>query len=184
MLNKGCWTPTTTFGASEGEWQASLIEKDGSVFTVLHHGILMGEVRWGLLGRHNVDNALAAIAAANHANVPVQTAINALSTFKNVKRRLEIKGNAKGIIVYDDFAHHPTAIATTLAGLRAKIGDRARMIAVVEFGSYTMRSGVHKDKIQAALSKADMVICKSTQADWVYILSLLNLNNLQLFMRM
>lgn len=165
VLNKGCWTPITTFGP-HGEWQAVLIEKDGSAFTVLHEGKSIGEVRWNLLGQHNVENALAAIAAAFHANVSPEKAIHALSTFKNVKRRLEVKGKANDIVVYDDFAHHPTAIATTLAGLRAKIGDRARMIAVIEFGSYTMRTGVHKDQIQNALSTADMVICKSTEADW------------------
>lgn len=166
VLDKGCWTPVSTFGDQHGEWQASIIEKDGSAFTVMHQGKAMGEVRWNLLGNHNIDNALAAIAAAHHANVPVEKAIQALATFKNVKRRLEIKGKAKDIIVYDDFAHHPTAIATTLAGLRAKIGNKVRMIAVLEFGSYTMRSGVHKDRIQDALTQADMVVCKTTETDW------------------
>ena len=88
-----------------------------------------------------------------------------MSSFRNVKRRLEIKGTAKDIIVYDDFAHHPTAIATTLAGLRAKIG-KARLIAILEFGSYTMRTGTHKDRIREALDDADFVICKSTDTDW------------------
>lgn len=165
VLDKGCWTPVATFGQG-GEWQAALVEQDGSVFTVIHQGEHQGEVRWDLLGNHNVGNALAALAAAHHIGVNTSEAINALSTFKNVKRRLEIKGKAKEIVIYDDFAHHPTAIATTLAGLRAKIGKEARMIAVVEFGSYTMRSGVHKDRIQEALSGADMVVCKSTEADW------------------
>jgi UDP-N-acetylmuramate: L-alanyl-gamma-D-glutamyl-meso-diaminopimelate ligase len=166
VLKQGCWTPVTTFGQGEGEWQAILKEQDGSVFTVLHHGKDMGTVHWDLLGQHNVLNALAALAAAQHAGVEAYDAISSLSTFKNVKRRLEVKGKAKEIVIYDDFAHHPTAIATTLAGLRAKIGNNARMIAVLEFGSYTMRSGVHKDRIQEALTKADMVVCKSTQADW------------------
>ena len=125
-----------------------------------------GDVPWALLGRHNVDNALAAIAAAAHAGVTPAQAIQALSTFKNVKRRLEVRGEAKGIVIYDDFAHHPTAIATTLAGLRARIGSQARLIAVLEFGSYTMRSGVHKDKICESLIEADRVICKATEADW------------------
>lgn len=166
VLNMGCWTPISTFGGQHAEWQAELIEKDGSVFRVLHNGQSVGEVHWDLLGKHNVDNALAALAAAHHASVPVKTAIAALASFKNVKRRLEIKGKVNDIVVYDDFAHHPTAIATTLAGLRARIGNKARMIAVLEFGSYTMRSGVHKDNIQAALNDADMVVCKSTDADW------------------
>jgi UDP-N-acetylmuramate: L-alanyl-gamma-D-glutamyl-meso-diaminopimelate ligase len=164
VLQKGCWTPVTSFGG-KGEWQAVLSSKDGSAFSVMHQGKPVGEVRWDLLGNHNIENALAAIAAAYHTNVRPEIAIKALASFKNVKRRLEIKGVAKDIVIYDDFAHHPTAIATTLAGLRAKIG-RSRMIAVIEFGSYTMRSGVHKDRIQDALTTADMVVCKSTQVDW------------------
>lgn len=166
VLAMGCYTPTTRFGGSQAEWQASLISADGSAFNVLHQGKQVGTVRWNLLGQHNVDNALAALAAAHHVQVAPLQAVKALATFKNVKRRLEIKGEAKDIIVYDDFAHHPTAIATTLAGLRAKIGSKARMIAVLEFGSYTMRSGIHKDRIQDALSTADMVVCKGTEAEW------------------
>jgi UDP-N-acetylmuramate: L-alanyl-gamma-D-glutamyl-meso-diaminopimelate ligase len=166
VLNKGCWTTTVTFGGTDGKWQAELLEKDGSVFKVLHEGQYLGTVHWELLGRHNVDNALAAIAAAFHAEVAPETAIKALATFKNVKRRLEIKGKAKDIVIYDDFAHHPTAIATTLAGLRARIGSQARMIAVLEFGSYTMRSGVHKDRIQDSLKDADMVVCKDSDSNW------------------
>lgn len=164
VLEKGCWTPITQFGGQSPEWQAVLEEKDGSAFKVLHQDKLAGLLEWELLGKHNVDNALAAIAAAHHAGVAPETAIKALSSFKNVKRRLEVKGRAKEIVIYDDFAHHPTAIATTLAGLRAKIGKNARMIAVLEFGSYTMRSGVHKDRIQESLKDADMVVCKNTDA--------------------
>lgn len=164
VLAKGCWTPISTF-SSGGDWQAELIKEDGSQFEVLFHDSL-GEVNWNLLGKHNVDNALAAIAAANHAGVAPEKALQALSEFKNVKRRLEIRGEVNGITVYDDFAHHPTAIATTLAGLRAKIGA-ARMIAVLEFGSYTMRSGVHQHQIKQALNDADIVICKQPESlDW------------------
>jgi UDP-N-acetylmuramate: L-alanyl-gamma-D-glutamyl-meso-diaminopimelate ligase len=166
VLKKGCWTPAHTFGGANGEWRAKLIKADGSAFSVWQQDKGLGEVHWGLLGKHNVDNALAAIAAAAHAGVAPKVAIAALGTFKNVKRRLEVKGQAKDIVIYDDFAHHPTAIATTLAGLRAKIGAQARMIAVLEFGSYTMRAGVHKDRIQDALREADMVICKGTEAEW------------------
>jgi UDP-N-acetylmuramate: L-alanyl-gamma-D-glutamyl-meso-diaminopimelate ligase len=166
VLKMGCWTPTSAFGAETAEWNTVLTKNDGSAFTVVHQGKTLGEVQWNLLGQHNVANALGAIAAAHHAGVAPETAIAALSEFKNVKRRLEIKGEAKNIIVYDDFAHHPTAIETTLAGLRAKIGNKARMIAVLEFGSYTMRSGVHKARLQDALKDADQVICKSTEADW------------------
>jgi UDP-N-acetylmuramate: L-alanyl-gamma-D-glutamyl-meso-diaminopimelate ligase len=138
---------------------------DGSAFQVLHQEEKIGEIHWDLLGQHNVDNALAAIAAAFHAGVKPLTACEALGQFKNVKRRLEIKGRVKDITVYDDFAHHPTAIATTLAGLRAKIGH-SRLIAVLEFGSYTMRTGVHKDRMKDSLRDADMVVCKGTEADW------------------
>jgi UDP-N-acetylmuramate: L-alanyl-gamma-D-glutamyl-meso-diaminopimelate ligase len=166
-LQKGCWTPVTTFGSSDGEWQAKLNKEDGSSFDVYHKDALAGTATWQLLGKHNVDNALAAIAAAHHAGVPVARAIDALSEFKNVKRRLEMKGQANGITLYDDFAHHPTAIATTLAGLRAKVGKAARILVVLEFGSYTMRSGVHKDQMKEALQTADMVFCKSPEGlDW------------------
>jgi len=163
-LEKGCWTPTVTFGGREGAWQAELLKADGSYFSVTHNGIEMGEVSWNLLGKHNVENALAAIAAAHHAGVAANQALEALPRFKNVKRRMEIKGEKAGITVYDDFAHHPTAIATTLAGLRAKVGD-ARIVVVLEFGSYTMRAGVHKDTIENALQKADMVVCKRPEQD-------------------
>jgi len=166
VLAMGCWTSTSTFGLANGTWQASLIRQDGSEFAVQHEGKLIGEVRWHLLGKHNVENALAALSSAHHAGVSGEKALSALTGFKNVKRRLEVKGKHKDITIYDDFAHHPTAIATTLAGLRAKIGTKARMIAVLEFGSYTMRLGVHKDRIQSALNAADMVICKSTETDW------------------
>lgn len=168
VLNKGCWTPVIEFGGNKGKWRAELIEKDGSQFKVIHEDKICGQVKWNLLGNHNVENALAAIAAAAHADVKPEIAIEALANFKNVKRRMEIKGKVKDIVIYDDFAHHPTAIATTLAGLRAKIGNHARIIAVLEFGSYTMRSGVHKDRIQASLSEANMVVCKSAEsdADW------------------
>lgn len=165
VLSRGCWTPTVAFGSKNSAWQAELTAADGSAFKVLHHHQLVGEVKWSLLGNHNVDNALAAIAAAHHAGVEPQTAIAALSHFKNVKRRLEVKGAVKDIVVYDDFAHHPTAIATTLAGLRAKIG-KSRLVAVLEFGSYTMRTGVHKERMEEALREADMVVCKSTDQDW------------------
>lgn len=163
VLSKGCWTPVTTFSGHESSFQADLINLDGSRFAVKRSGVLVGEVHWNLLGKHNVDNALAALIAAEHAGVPIDMALKALPLFKNVKRRLEVKACINGITLYDDFAHHPTAIATTLAGLRAKLG-KARMIVVLEFGSYTMRSGVHKDTINNALSTADMVFCKRPTA--------------------
>ena len=164
VLNMGCWTNTTTFG-SNGEWQAILNKSDGSEFTVFYKGMRKGDAVWNLIGRHNVENALAAIAASQHLGVLPEQAIEALAEFKNVKRRLEIKSKTKDVIVYDDFAHHPTAIATTLSGLRAKIGNQ-RIVAVVEFGSYTMRTGCHKDKIKEAFQLADMVVCKATESNW------------------
>jgi UDP-N-acetylmuramate: L-alanyl-gamma-D-glutamyl-meso-diaminopimelate ligase len=166
VIDKGCWTPVETFGEM-GEWHAVVKQDDGGIFEVYRGKESMGIATWGLLGRHNVDNALAAIAAAHHAGVPAAKAIEALAHFKNVKRRMETKGSAGGITIYDDFAHHPTAIATTLAGLRAKVGKTARIIAILEFGSYTMRTGVHKDQMKAALKDADMVVCKRPAGkDW------------------
>lgn len=164
VLAMGCYTPVVQCG-SHAAWQAKLIKADASVFEVMHDNKKVAEVNWDLVGEHNVANALAAIAAAHHAGVKPSIAIEALTRFKNVKRRLEVKGQVDGITIYDDFAHHPTAIATTLSGLRAKIGG-ARLIAILEFGSYTMRAGVHRNKIQRALEKADMVICKTPSTDW------------------
>lgn len=163
-LEKGCWTPVVTFGGKDGLWQAEMNKADGSSFAVKYNNVVVGEVNWNLLGKHNIENALAAIAAAHHAGVRAEIAIEELPHFKNVKRRMEVKGEKAGITIYDDFAHHPTAIATTLAGLRAKIGD-ARLVAVLEFGSYTMRSGVHKDTIKDSLDAADIVICKRPEQD-------------------
>lgn len=165
VLAQGCWTPVVTFGNQEGEWQARLKKLDGSCFEIFFNNCFVGEVSWSLLGTHNVENALAAVAAAKHAGVVPSAAIQALPLFKNVKRRLEIKGYVNGITVYDDFAHHPTAIATTLAGLRAKVGAE-RIIAVLEFGSYTMRTGVHRDNIKEALTTANMIVCKRPATDW------------------
>ncbi|OGT57979.1 MAG: UDP-N-acetylmuramate:L-alanyl-gamma-D-glutamyl-meso-diaminopimelate ligase, partial [Gammaproteobacteria bacterium RIFCSPHIGHO2_12_FULL_42_10] len=165
VLQKGCWTKTQTFSQQAGNWRAALIVKDGSHFRVMHEGQAVGEAHSPLLGEHNVENTLAALAAATHVGVPIQTSLQALATFKNVKRRLEIKSTLHEIIIYDDFAHHPTAILKTLAGLRAKIGE-ARLIAVLEFGSYTMRSGVHQADLECALAPADLIFCKSPALDW------------------
>lgn len=159
VLAKGCWTNRVTFSEREGDWQAQLLKSDGSQFEVLHHGKSIGSVRWDLLGKHNVENALAALAAATHAGVNGAQALQALTQFKNVKKRLEIKGKVKDITIYDDFAHHPTAIATTLQGLREKVGAE-RIVVILEFGSYTMRTGVHKDALKESLSTADLIFCK------------------------
>ena len=117
VLARGCWTPRESVGAG-GDWSADLLAADGSHFAVLHGGEVVGEVRWEQTGRHNVANALAVLAAARHAGVPLSQGLAALGRFQGVKRRLELRGEARGIRVYDDFAHHPTAIATTLEGLR------------------------------------------------------------------
>jgi UDP-N-acetylmuramate: L-alanyl-gamma-D-glutamyl-meso-diaminopimelate ligase len=164
VLALGCYTPTMSF-AENGHWQAQLIAKDGSHFSVSHMGHRLGEVKWSLIGNHNVYNALAAIAGAYHIGIKAIHAMEALAEFKNVKRRLEIKGSIQDIVIYDDFAHHPTAIATTLAGLRAKIGKK-RLIAVVEFASYTMRTGIHKERLAQAFKDADLVLCKKPNQSW------------------
>ncbi len=142
-----------SFGA--GNWSAELIEADGSRFKVLLDNELVGEVNWSALGRHNVDNALAVIAAARHVGVPVEYAINGLNSFPGVKRRMELRGEVNGVRVYDDFAHHPTAIATTLDGLRKSVGE-ARIIAVLEPRSNTMKMGVHKETLLPSLAAADI----------------------------
>ncbi|MBK7543903.1 MAG: UDP-N-acetylmuramate:L-alanyl-gamma-D-glutamyl-meso-diaminopimelate ligase [Candidatus Competibacteraceae bacterium] len=155
VLALGCWTPVEKFGARD--WEARDCAADGSTFEVCYHGVRQGRVAWTQSGAHNVHNALAAIAAARHAGVPSDQAIRALARFEGVKRRLETRGTVNGVTVYDDFAHHPTAIATTLAGLRARVGDRP-IIAVLEPRSNTMKLGVFKDSLAPALAAADAVV--------------------------
>jgi len=155
VLAMGCWTPVERFGA--GDWEAQEIAPDGSAFDIYCHGERQGRVAWGQSGMHSVHNALAAIAAARHAGVPVAAAIEALHDFQGVKRRLEVRGAVNGVTVYDDFAHHPTAIATTLAGLRARIGALP-IVAVLEPRSNTMKMGVFKDSLAPALHEADHVV--------------------------
>jgi len=157
VLAMGCWTPVETFGIGAGDWQASLVEADGSVFTVHHAGRLIGEVRWPLLGQHNVMNALAALAAAAAAGAEAQALLPAFAEFESVKRRMELVGEVGGVRVYDDFAHHPTAIATTLAGLRAKVGD-ARIWVALEPRSNSMRQGAHAAALAPSLADADQVV--------------------------
>jgi UDP-N-acetylmuramate: L-alanyl-gamma-D-glutamyl-meso-diaminopimelate ligase len=158
VLHQGCWTPTTTLGIEQGDWSAQALAADGSAFDVYHQGQRQGRVQWSLLGLHNVYNALAAIAACWHTQVAPGDSIAALNAFQGVKRRLEIKGEVNDITLYDDFAHHPTAIASTLVGLRQRVGQ-ANIIAVVELGSYTMRTGIHNDKLPQALAQADQIVC-------------------------
>lgn len=155
-LERGCWTPRQTLNDVQADWQLAETAEDGHSFTVQHNQNT-GEVDWSLLGQHNVNNALAAIAAAHHVGVTVEHACEALNQFKGVKRRLELRGERRGIKVYDDFAHHPTAIATTLQGLRANVGQQ-RLIAVLEPRSNTMKMGVHEHTLAASLNTADKVI--------------------------
>jgi UDP-N-acetylmuramate: L-alanyl-gamma-D-glutamyl-meso-diaminopimelate ligase len=129
---------------------------DFSKFVVLEGGRPVGTVRWNLLGAHNAENALAAIGAARHVGISVSESIEALAEFKGVKRRMELRGEVRGISVYDDFAHHPTAIASTIDGLRRKVGNK-RIVAVLEPRSATMRMGVHRDTLGPSLAAADAV---------------------------
>jgi UDP-N-acetylmuramate: L-alanyl-gamma-D-glutamyl-meso-diaminopimelate ligase len=157
VLGRGCWTPTRSFGfGSDSDWHAQLIADDGSHFTVT--GDIGGpvEVQWSYCGLHNVENALCAMAAALHVGVPVSVSADALAAFKGVKRRLELLGTVGGVSVYDDFAHHPTAIATTLEGLRAR-GEGGRLIALIEPRSNTMRMGEHRAQLAGATAFADKV---------------------------
>ncbi|MBS0194558.1 MAG: UDP-N-acetylmuramate:L-alanyl-gamma-D-glutamyl-meso-diaminopimelate ligase [Proteobacteria bacterium] len=158
VLAMGCWTPVERFAMDgDAQWTQRAITADGSQFAVLHRDVEVGVVRWDLLGAHNVMNALAAIAAAYAVGVEPSVAIAALASFRSVKRRLEVLGAARGITVYDDFAHHPTAIRTTLAGLRARVGD-ARIVVAMEPRSNSMRLGAHAHEIAPSLDAADAVV--------------------------
>nr|WP_312685101.1 UDP-N-acetylmuramate:L-alanyl-gamma-D-glutamyl-meso-diaminopimelate ligase [Stenotrophomonas chelatiphaga] len=158
VLAMGCWTPVERFGFQPAlEWHAELLSADGSAFVVHHRGQRVGEVHWALLGRHNVLNGLAALAAAHAVGVVLADVLPALSRFHSVKRRLEVIGQARGITVYDDFAHHPTAIATTLEGLRARVGD-ARIVVAMEPRSNSMRLGAHAQALAPSLALADAVV--------------------------
>jgi UDP-N-acetylmuramate: L-alanyl-gamma-D-glutamyl-meso-diaminopimelate ligase len=163
VIDKGCWTPVEKFGTDD-DWQAANAQGDGS-FDVVYQGKPQGRVAWGLLGEHNRMNALASIAAARHAGVTVDVSIAALTQFRNVKRRMELRGVVNNISVYDDFAHHPTAIETTVAGLRGKVGA-ARILAVLEPRSNTMKLGVMKSALPASLKDADLVFCYQANLGW------------------
>ena len=161
VLQRGCWTPVEFFGVEEG-WQAK--GADGS-FVISDKGKIMGTLKWGLLGEHNRMNALAALLAARHTGVPVDNGIAALGEFSCVKRRMEVRGVVNGITVYDDFAHHPTAIRATLEGLRDKVNS-ARIIAVLEPRSNTMKMGVMKVALAESLTDADQVYCYTANLSW------------------
>ena len=162
-LSLGCWTPCETFAvaqlsreaATNTDWSAQIDPGSAAArFSVHLQGKAVAEVSWSSLGEHNVTNALAAIAAARHVGVPPERAARALNSFRGVKRRMEVRGVVNQITVYDDFAHHPTAIETTLRGLRARVGN-ARIIAVLEQRSNTMKLGVHREQLAPALALAD-----------------------------
>ena len=158
-LAMGCWTPRATTGIGalgEAGWRAELLAADGSAFLLHQPDGPAVQVEWAHCGRHNVENALTAVAAAHHVGVRPAAAAEALAQFGGVKRRLELLGTVRGIAVYDDFAHHPTAIATTLQGLRAR-SDRGRLFALIEPRSNTMRMGEHRSRLAAATAAADRV---------------------------
>jgi len=157
-LAMGCWTPVERFGFDAAfEWSARKLAGDGSRFVVSHAGQALATVEWPLLGDHNVLNGLAALAAAHAVGVDVAAVVPALAGFRSVKRRLEVIGQARGVTVYDDFAHHPTAIRTTLEGLRARVGD-ARIVVAMESRSNSMRLGAHADALAPSLAIADAVV--------------------------
>ncbi len=157
VLRMGCWSPVDTFGIDAGDWRASLIHADGSAFSLSHLGREIGVAHWPLLGRHNVMNALAALVAAHAAGADLPRALAALADFHSVARRLELIGEHAGVRVYDDFAHHPTAIATTVAGLRAHVGS-ARIVIAMEPRSNSMRMGAHAAQLAPSLQDADAVV--------------------------
>ncbi len=156
VLARGCWSATTTFGTAAGsDWTVVQAVPDGSKFEIVH-GAERAPVEWQFTGQHNIENALAAVAAAHHVGVPLAIAAEGLLSFAGVKRRMELLADIAGIRVYDDFAHHPTAIATTLAGLRAQVGD-GRIVLMIEPRSRTMRMGQHRAALSAATVNADHV---------------------------
>ncbi|BCD86503.1 UDP-N-acetylmuramate--L-alanyl-gamma-D-glutamyl-m eso-2,6-diaminoheptandioate ligase [Pseudomonas solani] len=156
VLEMGCWTPVQTTGEG-GQWQVRLLSEDGSRFEVQFDGKVQGTVEWTLTGQHNVANALATLAAARHVGVVPELGIAALSAFRNVKRRMEKVAEVNGVTLYDDFAHHPTAIATTLDGLRKRVGE-APVIAIIEPRSNSMKLGAHRDGLPESVAQADQVI--------------------------
>jgi UDP-N-acetylmuramate: L-alanyl-gamma-D-glutamyl-meso-diaminopimelate ligase len=200
VLAKGCWTPIQKFsGDSEStlnaddlaiagnfascmsdrfDWSAKKISKDGREAHIVFKGDVKGQLNWSLMGEHNLNNALAAIAAAHHVGVQIGDAIAALASFKNVKRRMELKGEVNQIKLYDDFAHHPTAIKTTLQGLRDNVGQR-KIIAIVDPRSNTMKQGIHKETLLQSVEAADQTIFHIPDAfDWQLELSSTQANSI------
>ena len=163
VLDRGCWTPVERFGAGQ-RWSVGEVGADDS-FEVVLDGAAQGTVRWDVTGEHNRMNALAALAAARHAGVAPAIGIDALSRFAGVKRRMEVRGTVNGITVYDDFAHHPTAFAATIEGLRRRVG-RGRIVAVFEPRSNTMKLGTMQERLAQSLAGADLVYCYASNLGW------------------
>ena len=162
VLARGCWSAVERFGVADG-WSAGVVGP--GCFEIFNQGRLIGLMRSDLQGGHNLQNALAAVAAAQAAGVDPVRAIESFARFKGVRRRMELRGRAAGVAVWDDFAHHPTAIATTVSGLRDKVGS-ARILAVLELRSNTMRAGLMKDRLPLSLEQADKVFCYSANLGW------------------
>lgn len=167
MLAMGCWSEEEYTGEG-ARWQAEKVTNDCGEFDVRYDNDIKGRVNWGLVGEHNMQNALMAVAGAHHVGVPVEEACRALGKFINARRRLELRGEVNGISVYDDFAHHPTAILATLQALRSKVGGTARILVVLEPRSNTMKMGISKDDIAPALGRADEVfILQPANIPWL-----------------
>jgi UDP-N-acetylmuramate: L-alanyl-gamma-D-glutamyl-meso-diaminopimelate ligase len=164
VLERGCWSAVERFNCAEG-WQAVDATADGR-FSISHNGRALGDTRLELAGAHNQSNAVAALLAARHVGVPVEQGLAAITHFKGVKRRLEVRGVVKGVTVYDDFAHHPTAIEVTISGLRKRIGSEGRILAVLEPRSNTMKLGTMKAQLPISLAGADLVFCYNDKLGW------------------
>ena len=163
VLHAGCWSEVRSFGAANSDFTAQGEPDD---FDILQRGAVVAHLRWSLTGVHNQLNALAAVAAAEHVGVLPEQAAKALAMFQNVRRRMELRGSVQGTTVYDDFAHHPTAIRTTLDGLRRQLGAQARILAVFEPRSNTMKLGAMKAQLPWALQQADLSFCHTAGLDW------------------
>jgi UDP-N-acetylmuramate: L-alanyl-gamma-D-glutamyl-meso-diaminopimelate ligase len=166
VLARGCWSEVLRFGTKREEPGGLCARGEPQSFDVLRGSLKLGHVGWSLLGEHNQLNALAAIGAAKHVGVPPEAACQALASFQNVRRRLELRGEAGGVKVYDDFAHHPTALRTTLDGLRRKVGHGQRILAVFEPRSNTMKLGTMKAQLPWALEEADLSFCLQGNYGW------------------
>ncbi|WP_419533327.1 UDP-N-acetylmuramate:L-alanyl-gamma-D-glutamyl-meso-diaminopimelate ligase [Endozoicomonas sp.] len=167
VITMGCWSEQEELGGNNKPWQVEPVSEDGSHFQVVYKGHVAGTVNWNQEGDHNVANALASIVAAHHVGVLPEIACEALSVFQGVKRRMELVEDIGGVRIYDDFAHHPTAIATTLAGQRSKLGEHANIRVIIEPRSNTMKMGIHQETLIASTGLASEVIWFKPQGlDW------------------